>query len=149
MTCKNCGNVLQENNKFCSECGAVVANKETDAVKCSKCDKYFKKEFCVCPFCGTEYAEGVCTNVSINDIETSDISESAISNNDKEPIAKNSESFFSRYKSEILLVSVVAILILVFIIIGSTTETCSQCGETFSEGYTVFGEPWCKDCFYS
>ncbi len=63
--------------------------------------------------------------------------------------ASKVSSFFSQHKKGIIIAIIVAIVFLLIIIISANSGyTCSQCGERFHEGKTVFGEYWCNDCFY-
>lgn len=139
MNCKNCGNLLQVNNKFCSECGAIVVNKEKEAVQCNECGKYFKKEFCVCPFCGTELIEECIKNYE-NEQKKGTVD-----------LSSKYSNFFTRNKKGLKIAGIVAIVlyVLIMIIYANSGYTCSQCGERFYEGKSVFGEYLCNDCFYN
>ena len=58
MTCGNCGAVLKEGKKFCTECGARVVSRSplvaTHAASCSQCGTPLKEGQRFCTNCGTQ-----------------------------------------------------------------------------------------------
>ena len=55
-TCKNCGEQINGDFKFCPHCGAKneeeIPKEETSNIFCSSCGKSVNSDFNVCPFCG-------------------------------------------------------------------------------------------------
>jgi|GEM_PF-5072308 len=68
MLCKNCGTQINDQMKFCPECGTqvpqVIQDKEiktesTVLPMCSQCGKQLKPETRFCPACGTKVEETI------------------------------------------------------------------------------------------
>ncbi len=67
MNCKNCGEPLSANEKFCGNCGARSGLQDT--VKCSNCGKEFIKDFGICPECGNLYEDEAFSEAEDGGIE--------------------------------------------------------------------------------
>lgn len=59
MNCEKCGSELEENAKFCTECGNAVNadNGDSRVWECPGCSEQFTEEVIYCPKCGTKIAE--------------------------------------------------------------------------------------------
>ena len=67
--CKYCGSLVEDNDKFCSSCGASEFNKicpncgsEITGAYCPNCGTKANQKAKVCPECGTEYYSNACPN---------------------------------------------------------------------------------------
>ena len=56
IVCSQCGYELNEEIKFCPNCGSVVLEKQDmpEKVNCSKCGAKIDKTMVFCPECGQE-----------------------------------------------------------------------------------------------
>lgn len=117
-------------------------NKETFIGKCDICDRepVLLRKHEINDWMGTRY-RNMCEDC-ITEYENK---QEQPKNNE----SSESSSFFSEHKKGIIIAVIIAIVLLLIIIISANSGyTCSQCGERFHEGKTVFGEYWCNDCFY-
>lgn len=167
LLCPNCNNYYDKNVGSCAFCGFstfgsnkgifVLMNSNSNNEKSANENNTDKKPFVgTCEICDREAV--LLRKFEIKDylgVRYRNMCESCIVKykNSQKPVKNNLSSkissFFCQRKKEIIIATIIAIVLLLIIIISSNSGyTCSQCGEHFSEGYTVFGEPWCQDCFY-
>ncbi len=118
-------------------------NKETFIGKCDICDResVSLRKHEINDWMGTRYR-----NMCENCITKYENKQEQPKNNE----SSENSSFFSQHKKGIKIAVIVAIVLFVIIMIiyANSGYICSQCGDRFYEGKTVFGEYWCNDCFY-
>lgn len=57
IECSNCGAQIEENIKFCTECGNKMESTELEKLKCPNCSAELPKNTKFCTECGTKIAE--------------------------------------------------------------------------------------------
>lgn len=68
--CKKCGNELEKDDEFCTECGTPVTSKKNERKivydgkihKCPSCGEVIKSFVAICPTCGFEFNEKIVAN---------------------------------------------------------------------------------------
>lgn len=62
IECSSCGAQIEENNKFCTDCGTKIektSEKEEKEIICPKCSKKLSSNIKFCTDCGTKMGQPV------------------------------------------------------------------------------------------
>ncbi len=104
--CGKCGNILQENEKFCPKCGtsAVVVNN------CSKCGKLFEENEKFCSKCGNARVQN---QVNMNNTMTNSIPQNQ-NNNVQVIVKKNNYKQWTKKKVLVSGLAFVSVFLIVF-----------------------------------
>lgn len=57
IECSNCGAQIEENIKFCTECGSKMESSEPEGLKCPNCSAQLPEGTKFCTECGAKVAE--------------------------------------------------------------------------------------------
>lgn len=107
MYCKHCGTLINENSRFCTNCGQVVQAKPV----CKSCKGPLEAEDKFCPTCGTSVLS-TSPQVPVQSVATSSSSLPPLLNPNTVRPPKKSK--------KLLLIPLVAILLIISIILGIT-----------------------------
>ena len=129
MICKSCGAIIEENSKFCMECGAAVPQVK----KCIQCGIELPLNVKFCPECGANQAgavAGASNGISIGNSNA--IRGDVVGKKDETNISGNATIIKNEDETK-------------------KTAKCHVCGRIVLrlEGYDcpVCGEFTCKDCY--